>query len=260
MKYAQKCLLVISALFFISQISVYSYDKNYYETIDSTSAKTFRKSLHKIIKNHKKYSYKEIWQILKDTDEDPNNKNNVILIYSGKSIPKDHNNGYNPNHKDYWNREHVWSKSHGFKNKKSSPAYTDAHHLRPADRTINSSRGEKDFDEGGKIHKEAAGTKSDKDSWEPRDEVKGDIARMMFYMDVRYEGENKEPDLILIDKIKTSGRYFGKLCTLYKWHFKDLPDNFEKLRNEKIYKWQGNRNPFVDNPNWVKILWGSTCE
>ncbi|MDH5720749.1 MAG: endonuclease [Spirochaetia bacterium] len=258
MKFIKKVSVIIFCLFIISGISSNSTLKNYYKSVDSASSAALRKSLHKLIKKHKSYSYKKLWDILKDTDEDPRNRNNVLLIYSGRSLPKHHNSGYNQKHKDYWNREHIWSTSHGFKNKKSA-AYTDVHHIRPADRTINSSRGNKDFDEGGSLHHESARTRTDKDSWEPRDEVKGDVARMMFYMDIRYEGGG-DVDLVLIDRTDTNGNYFGKLCTLYKWHFTDLPDDYEKLRNEKIYKWQKNRNPFIDNPVWVKDIWGDQCK
>lgn len=81
----------------------------------------------------------------------------------------------------------VWPKSKGFKATSSNYAYTDLHHLRPTDSSINSSKDDKEFDDGDQPHDEAIGTFSDKDSWEPRDEIKGDVARMMFYMVVRHE-------------------------------------------------------------------------
>ena len=69
----------------------------------------------------------------------------------------------------------------------SDTAYTDVHHIRPTDESVNSSRGTKDFDNGGSAHSEATDCNYDSDSWEPRDAVKGDVARMMFYMEVRYD-------------------------------------------------------------------------
>ena len=68
-----------------------------------------------------------IWHILMEADEDLDNPNNVIAIYTRRSIPKSRRD-HGQNDQDSWNREHVWAKSHGFK-KKSQHAYTDAHHL-----------------------------------------------------------------------------------------------------------------------------------
>ena len=87
---------------------------------------------------------------------------------------------------------------------------------------------------------------------------------MMFYMAVRYEGlGNKydDYDLELVDYTGTKsskedfdGRY-GKLSTLLKWHTLDPVDKAEKLRNERVYEIQKNRNPFIDNPEWVGYIW-----
>jgi len=200
-----------------------------------------------------------VWDILKESDQDTNNPDHVILIYSGRSLHKEKNSGKDNSNPDYWNREHVWSKSHGFK-KQSFPAYSDVHHIRPADASINRSRGNLDFDEGGKPHQEAPKNRLDNDSWEPRNAVKGDVARMMFYMAVRYEGDvRSEPDLKLINKTGTYGPYFGKLCTLLEWHAEDPVDAFELRRNEVIYSWQKNRNPFIDRPEFAARIWGDRC-
>ena len=95
------------------------------------------------------------------------------------------------------------------------------------------------------------------DTFEPPDVAKGDVARAMFYMDVRYAGDTDgEPDLQLVDEVNTSGTQLGKLSTLIHWHFQDPPDDFERQRNNLIYtNWQGNRNPFVDHPEWVLKVW-----
>lgn len=232
---------------------------SYYSSADESSPENLRNSLHLIIQNHKVLKYKQIWNALKDTDRDPENQDNVILIYTGKSIFREDNNGRQRNNNNFWNREHVWPKSHGFKDRHLAP-FTDLHHLKPADKTVNSSRGNKDFDEGGSPQGEAADTKTGRYNFYPRPEVRGDIARMLFYMDVRYEGTNGEPDLVLVDRTGTSGPFLGKLCTLYRWHLEDPVDEFEKRRNERIYFYQKNRNPFIDRPNYASILWGRECE
>ena len=92
--------------------------------------------------------------------------------------------------------------------------------------------------------------------------VKGDTARMMFYMAVRYEGgdNSSTPDLELVDRTTSSGEvFFGKLCTLLQWHRNDPVSDAERQRNNVIYSWQGNRNPFIDHPEFVSEIWGGHC-
>ncbi|PJA96800.1 MAG: hypothetical protein CO129_04610, partial [Ignavibacteriales bacterium CG_4_9_14_3_um_filter_34_10] len=225
---------------------------DYYSGISSTlSGNELRLALNNLIKGHTQYTYDVLWGALKNTDEDPNNKNNVILIYSGKSISENSNGGG----VDDWNREHVWAQSRGGFDTNPGPG-TDIHHVRPEDATVNSSRSNLDFDWGGNPHPEATGCKYDEDSWEPRDAVKGDVARMLFYMDVRYEGENGELDLQLVDVVgSTTAGTIGKLSTLLAWHMQDPPDEFEKNRNEIIFGYQKNRNPFIDHPEYVVKIW-----
>ncbi len=229
------------------------YDKTYYKNAMGKSGETLKAALHNIIKGHTKLSYKQVWQGIKDTDEDPNNPNNVILLYTGRSQSKSSNgSGVND-----WNREHVWAKSHGNFGTTAGPG-TDLHHLRATDASVNSTRGHLDFDNGGVIHSEATGCRYDRDSWEPRDEVKGDVARMLFYMAVRYEGDNGEVDLELNDKVNNgTAPYMGRLSVLLKWNEQDPVDEIERRRNDIIYnKYQHNRNPFIDHPEWANAIWG----
>ncbi|NRA61420.1 MAG: endonuclease [Psychrobium sp.] len=215
-----------------------------------------------ISKNHKKLSYSEVWSVLTFSDEDPLDSGKVIEIYSGRSIGKGLNAGLIGNSGDAWNREHVWAKSHGFPSS-SQFGYTDAHHLRQADASINSQRSNLDFDNGGEPLIEAPANAKDRDSFEPRDEVKGDVARMMFYMDVRYAGNalDNTPDIVLVDRVGTENGSpeFGKLCTLYTWHQEDPVSDWERNRNNVVFEYQGNRNPFIDRPEWVQQIFGDAC-
>ncbi|QTH63758.1 ExeM/NucH family extracellular endonuclease [Psychrosphaera ytuae] len=209
-----------------------------------------------ISRNHKKLTYSEVWTALTETDEDPANPDNVLLIYKGISIPKFNNgSGEQSSNPDNWNREHVWAKSHGFSSS-SALAYSDIHHLRPSDISINSSRSNYDFDNSDNPLSEAPANRVDSDSFEPRDAVKGDVARMMFYMDTRYEGfDATTPDLTLVNRITSSGEpNFGMLCRLIEWHKNDPVDSIEQARNNRIFEFQGNRNPFVDHPEWVETI------
>lgn len=225
--------------------------EGYYDDAEGLTGDALKSALNNIIDNHNELSYDQVWATLKDTDEDPNNHSNVILLYTGWSVT---DAGY-----PTWNREHTWAKSHGDFDT-SAPCGTDVHHLRPTDCDVNSARGNKDFDNGGTQHSVATGCYYDSDSWEPRDEVKGDVARMIFYMATRYEGENGELDLTVVDEVNTSPQpEHGKLSTLLAWNLQDAPDEFEMTRNDRIYEnWQGNRNPFIDNPQYAQYIWGGT--
>jgi endonuclease I len=239
------------------------YDFNsYYKDIDGINSRDLKSDLHDLIDGNKVLPYTsssfDVWDALDKTDEDPENPNNVILLYTGRSQAKTYkDHGQNDN--DAWNREHVWAKSRGFGGYPSisKPASTDIHHLRPADRSVNTARYTRYFDNGGTQHSEATDCKYTSSTWEPRDAVKGDVARMMFYMAVRYEGENGNPDLQLNNKPPSnySLPYIGILLSLLEWHKQDPVDAFEKKRNQTIFEIQGNRNPFIDHPEFVDYIW-----
>lgn len=230
----------------------------YYKLVSRYEQTNLKAVLHDIIDDHKELKYTDnsadmdVWRALELTDEDPANSDNVILLYLGTSIPKA--NKARNNQSDYWNREHVWAKSRGDFGDRFG-AGTDIHHLRPSDKTVNSARGNKWFDNGGDFHAEAKECKTDTDSWEPRDAVKGDIARMMMYMAVRYNGDDRQKDLELTNSPQDSkDPEHGVLSTLLKWHKADPVDAFEKKRNETIYSIQGNRNPFIDFPDFANYI------
>ncbi|EKA62776.1 endonuclease I [Janibacter hoylei PVAS-1] len=224
---------------------------SYYDGTAGLTGSALKSRLHDIISTHTVLSYDQVWDGIKDVDEDPQDTSSVVLLYKGTSSPKSNNGGG----VDNWNREHVWAKSHGDFGTSNGPG-TDLHHLRPTDVTVNSDRGNLDFDNGGSENGEAAGNYSDSDSWEPRDEVKGDVARMIFYMAVRYESGDRI-DLEVNDQVNNgSNPYMGRLSVLKQWSQEDPPDAFEQRRNERIFdNWQGNRNPFIDHPEWVESIW-----
>src|SRR5690606_33935717 len=227
----------------------------YYQGAFDKKGQALKAALHEIISNHKQLSYKEVWEALKETAEDPNNPNNVILFYSGESRSKTRNGG---NVGD-WNREHVWAKSHGDFGTSKGPG-TDIHHLRPTDVQVNSARGNLDFDYGGNPVAGCDGCFKTSKSWEPPNRVKGDVARMLFYMATRYEKGDKV-DLELNEKLGNGKNPdHGKLSVLLEWHELDPVDEFEMNRNNVIQKWQGNRNPFIDFPEWVELIWGESAE
>ena len=244
----------------IEDISEYS---SYYKNLDGLDSQDLKTELHDLIDGNKVLEYSSgsgttVWEALEKTDEDPDNSNNVILLYTGRSQAKSYKD-QGQNDDNSWNREHVWAKVRGFGGDPRTvkgPA-TDIHHIRPADRSVNSDRWSKYFDDGGNSHNEATGCSYTSSTWEPRDAIKGDVARMMFYMAVRYEGDDGFNDLELSETEDEDYTLpeIGKLSTLLKWHTEDPVDAFEQKRNQTIFNIQGNRNPFIDHPEFVDYIW-----
>lgn len=248
-------LLMTSAL--MAQIP-----QGYYDSATGLSGDALKNALHNIIKGHTEYPYSstatDVWDILKEADRDPANPANVLCIYSKFSInaASEYNSG------DGWNREHVWAKSRGDFGT-TLGAGTDLHHLRAADVSTNSARNNRNFDEasipyvdnGGSFNGPTPSYTSDTEwIWEPPADVKGDVARMLMYMTVRYEGTDGEPDLELqeayLDKTSTAPGQ-ARLSTLIQWHINDPVDDEERRRNNVVYSYQNNRNPFIDHPEYV---------
>ncbi|WP_020674150.1 endonuclease I family protein [Amycolatopsis nigrescens] len=227
--------------------------EDYYQDALGKTGPELKAALHTIISTSDQLSYDAVWDALKATDEDPANTANVVLLYSGRSQSKDANGG----DADDWNREHVWAKSHGDFGTATGPG-TDLHHLRPEDVSVNSTRGNLDFDAGGGDVDEAPGSHVDEDSFEPRDAVKGDVARMILYMGVRYDGDDGFADLEPNDSVNNgSAPNIGRVSVLLRWHAEDPPDSGEQRRNQVIFdQYQHNRNPFIDHPEWAASVYG----
>ncbi|GAB5417007.1 MAG: endonuclease I family protein [Crocinitomicaceae bacterium] len=255
-------LLLLLPLGCFSQIP-----QGYYDSAVGLTGDSLKTQLYQIIKDHTEFPYTssatDVWDILKDTDKDTLNANNVILLYSGWSVDADqeYNNG------NGWNREHVWAKSHGDFGTAIGPG-TDVHALRPCDISVNSARSNRWFAECSTEYIDSDGATGSYSSssewvWKPREEVKGDVARMIFYMATRYEGENGEPDLQVIDYIPSNNNstlpYHARLYDLLQWHLDDPVSDWEVNRNDIIYYgYQNNRNPFIDHPEFVTQIWTSS--
>lgn len=245
-------------LFLAWQILSAQVPPGYYNSATGLSGAALKAALHEIIDDHTSISYGAVTEALKVTDQDTANASNVICLYTGWSYAKSAFGSLG----NEWNREHVWSSSHGdFENK--LPEYSDLHHLRPCDASVNSAKGNRDFSKGTTQYIDGSGPTDCYTApyiWEPRDSDKGDVARMMFYMAVRYEGDDGERDLELVSYINSSPTgqpLYGNLDTLIKWHNIDPVDDWERNRNNIIYTvYQGNRNPFIDHPGYVGQIWG----
>ncbi|PKL00658.1 MAG: hypothetical protein CVV56_05035 [Tenericutes bacterium HGW-Tenericutes-1] len=229
------------------------------------TASAFKDALSLVIDGHTSYSYTAITDILKVVDADPAISGNVLLFYTNRSQSAETFVGSTGN-QDYWNREHIWAQSHGID--EALPAYSDLHHIRATDVSVNAERGDLDFGivsthDGSTLVSDTYGAVSSynyigNSYFEPRDDIKGDVARMLFYMAVRYEGNNGEIDLELLNGLTSSvSNNIGDLTTLLLWNELDPVSEAEVLRNNLVYSYQGNRNPFIDHPEWVELIFGS---
>jgi endonuclease I len=271
-------------------------DPAYYDTADDTSSQSLRDSLHAIIDDHSRYPYTssatDTWDVLEIADEDQDNPDNVITIYQNGSYQK--RTGGN----DFYNREHTWPKSYGFPDNGAALnyPYTDMHHLFLSDSDYNFNRSNKPYDNcdsncienatetnndrggiGGSYPGDSNWTDGDytQGRWEPWEARKGDVARAMMYMDVRYAGGthgitgDNEPDLILtddrnlMDQSNTGDNesigYMGLLSVLLQWHQADPVDLIEMQHHETVAAFQGNRNPFIDHPEWAACVFEANC-
>ena len=236
----------------------YNPPAGYYQSATGLVRAELKAALHQIIDDHVQFPYTsgstDTWNILRDSDQDPNNPENVVLIYNGASV----NGAQEYNGGNGWNREHVWPQSLGGFNTSTGPG-SDCHNLRACHEWVNSTRSNLEFDDGGSpvTGEGLTNTFKDSNSFEPNPVFKGDVARIIFYMAVRYEGGGSEPDLE-IDDFTNGGTYsFGKLSTLLLWHALDPVDEFERRRNSRIASYQQNRNPFIDHPEYAEAIWGA---
>lgn len=267
----------------------------YYDTVDATNATTLRSTLHPVIDDHTRFPYTstatDTWNILESADQDPNNASNILDVYMNASIPK-FGGGVGP-----YEREHTWPSSYGFPNDNSSNMpYTDCHMLHLSDGGYNGSRSNKPYrncsaacsEQPTNVNNGQGGGTGvypgnsnwttgslTQGTWETWIGKRGNVARAILYMDIRYEGGTHgvtgvaEPDLIvtdseaLIDASNTGANisvaYMGMLAALLQWHVQDPVDADERLRNDVVFGYQGNRNPFVDHPEWVACLYQGTC-
>lgn len=189
---------------------------------------------------------------------------------------------WNADHTTIWNKEHTWAKSLGNFGE-TAPAGTDLHHLISSDQNNNNYHSNLDFgdvstgasnvlDERGNISgKTGYSTLSlSKKVYEPADEYKGDIARMVFYMATRYltYSSKGNPQLRLLESVvggttvTSSASVYGELGILshyLQWNEEDPVDEYEIKRNNLIYhNFQGNRNPYIDHPEWADIVFDTS--
>lgn len=253
--------------------------KEYYKNISTTATgDTLKSALYNLlVRDHEKYSYDALEVAMRTTDRnwalspDPNDENpymNLLYMVDNSSSNKVHK--WNTYHGSggiidgsaVWDKEHIWAKANGFSTK-SLPAYSDLHHLRASDMRNNNNRSNLPYGpcSSGKYVTDFNGDNSGRKgtTYEPIDRDKGDIARALFYMATRYStGDGSGgTKLSLTNGTDSSGGKWGYLSTLLTWHRNDPPDAWEIARNGLVQDVQGNRNPFIDHPEWVSKIWSA---
>ena len=235
----------------------------YYDSLDGLSGASLKQAIQDIVANPavvRAQTYADIIDILKEADQNPSNSNEVWLLYTEQGRPKlDYQTTSNSLGK--WNREHVYPRSRGgffsieaddiadgkdifWTTKADSIRHgnSDAHALRASDGPENSLRNNQNYGPSG-----YSGPVGNLGSFY------GDVARSIFYMITRYNGM----DVVNGYPSDDPDGFIGDLATLLEWHRNDPPDDFEMRRNNVIYTWQYNRNPFIDQPDMVEYLWGN---
>lgn len=238
---------------------------SYYSTINfTTSGENIKLQLTQLITStHTTIlpytsSDPDTWDALKLADLDPSNLSNVFLLYGWDDTDQDLINDRTRNKNlschslsctGRWVREHVYPRSLGTPNLGFEFAGSDAHHLRASDYYLNEMRSNRRFDYG-------SGTNSYitfNGYWYPGDEWKGDVARMMMYMYLRY------PTQCLATNVgggPTTYSDNGDMPNIFlEWNMEDPVSQYELNRNTVLQSMQGNRNPFIDNPFLATLLW-----
>jgi endonuclease I len=199
--------------------------EGYYSVLDGVSNSNLLSTLRTLLSNYTYRNYDYARDLLQDSDEDPNNSNNIILVYNRASVLSRWDAGAT------WNREHVWPQSL----LANTIQKADVHNLKPANPNINSTRGNNQFAAGSGSYGIVDG------GFFPGEKDKGDIARIIMFMHVKYN--------LNINAV-------GKINILLRWHEQDPVDPFESNRNDVIYSDTKNRNPFIDYPDLAYRLFG----
>ncbi|MDA0175945.1 hypothetical protein C7H62_1764 [Mesoflavibacter sp. HG96] len=231
----------------------------YYDSIDGLSGAALEQALQDIVADPnvvRAQTYADIIDILQEADQNPENSNQVWLVYTEQGRAKlDFQN--NASNVAKWNREHTFPRSLAGYNsieaddtrdgkdifwatKADSLRHgnSDAHALRAADGPENSLRGNQHYGQ----YNGPSGTLGS---------FKGDVARSVLFLQIRYNG------LSVVNGYPSVSGQMGDLATLLDWHRNDPPDDFEMNRNNVVYEWQFNRNPFIDQPDLVEYIWGT---
>lgn len=247
----------------------------YYNSANGLSGASLKTELSSIISNgHQDRGYGGLWTGYKttDIDKDYENDGSILDIYSEKPTgtdpykytPGSNQCGTYSTEGNCYNREHIVPQSLF---NQSAPMVSDIHFIRATDGKVNGMRSNYPFGKvgsatftsqngsklGNSVSSGYAGT-----VFEPIDEFKGDVARMIFYFVTRYQSKlSSFSSGNMLGSSAFPGLQTWELNVLLAWHNQDPVSQAEIKRNNASYSYQGNRNPFIDNPSYVNLIWGS---
>lgn len=264
--FMKRILLSIIILLVCATISLSAQSDKYYHQAQENSGPELRNILHILISNHRRVSYSSLWYHYKKTDVRPNGK--PWCIYSDYEF-KDfkQNQGGGPGKiGSYLTREHSWPKQ--WWGEYENGAYSDLFHVFLSDAHVNGQKGIKPLGEVGEKYQQWAiskvglarkGLGFTGEVFEPADKYKGDFTRAYLYFAVRYLTGKDALDCSVSDMIKDNGIEFEDwaINMLLRWHKLDPVSERERKRNEELFKIQGNRNPFIDHPEYADLIWGN---
>lgn len=239
--------LSLTSLFLL--LAVFSFAQgNYYDAVINLTGQPLYAGLHALIGTNTYSSYDgakaQLFQVLE------NHNGYVTCIYTGY----EYNVGYNYTGSTDPNTEHTYAQS-WFSSPSSSIKKADLHHLFPSNSTVNSSRGNLPLytvynHNSANVYytytpwqSYRGASNSNIQVFEPADESKGNIARALLYFNTRYYDTLTQQNINMIP-------------ALVSWNNLDPPDPTEIARNQGVFNFQHNRNPFVDHPEFVNRIWG----
>lgn len=251
----------------------------YYVTAQGLSGYALKTELYNIIKDHNAQGYSAIWNFYDSSARDTyfENDNSILDMYSEKPNGSDSYNyaavsdqcGNYSGEGGCYNREHSFPKS--WFGGTIEPMNSDVHHIYATDGYVNSKRSNFPFGEvasasftstnGSKLGSAANSLNYSGTVFEPIDEFKGDFARAYFYMATRYENvigtwqtKTTSSNAVLNG---SSNQVFENwvVAMLLNWHNSDPVSQMELDRNQAAFEFQGNRNPYIDHPEFVEMIW-----
>jgi endonuclease I len=226
--------LDLTAHFTIAVGEVFQITMLYYLSASGLTGEALETALRAIVNTgFTGQTYGAARDILQISDADPSHSGNILLVYTRASVSRTWDAGAT------WSREHVWPQSYlGAKDDNDIVNIcSDLQNLKPINQSVNSSRGNKYYD-----------TVTGSSTFFPGEADKGDIARILLYMVIKY-------DYLDLVEGSPSLYHMAKLSVLLQWNAADPVDDFERNRNEVIYDYQHNRNPFIDYPQLVDMIW-----
>jgi endonuclease I len=264
----RKFFCILQLFLLLSFLSFGQIPSGYYDSANGKTGAELKTALSYIIDDHTQLSYSALWSAFQYTDKKPNGK--VWDMYSdipGGTPPYEYTFvtnqcGNYSGERSCYNREHSLPKS-WFND--ATPMYSDLFHLVPTDGYVNGKRSNFPFGRVGNASWTSLnGSKLGTSNYpgysgvvfEPIDEYKGDFARGYFYMVTRYQSRLSSWSSPMLDKSSYPAFTEWALNLLVEWHNADPVSEKEINRNNAVYSYQQNRNPFIDHPEFVGKIWG----